>query len=88
MKHAEGVLCLPQEFVPKLGRKMTIGDAQSRDEMVFEGLNCTLGSVHMVLVRWNELPLYIVIAEVFSDGSGGFIIENIEFWLEPFSLQL
>ncbi len=66
---------------------MMIGGEQTRDEMVFGGLNCKLGDIDMVFVGWNKLPLDIVIADVFGDGSRGFIIKDIELWLETFAFK-
>ena len=67
---------------------MMIGGAQTRGEMVFEGLNCTLSGVDTVFVGWKELPFDIVIAEVFGDCSGGFIIKDIELWFETFAFKV
>ena len=83
-KHVEGVLCLREEFVPQLGREITICGAEPGNEVVFEGLDGSFCGIDTVLVGRYKLPFDVLFAEVLGDGMGSFIVEDIELWLETF----
>ena len=84
MKRVEGVLCLLEEFVPQLGWEVPVCGAEPGDKMILEGLDGTFGGVDSVFVGWNELPFDVLSAEVFGDGVGSFVVQDIELWLESF----
>ena len=67
-------MCLLEEFVPQLGREITICGAETGDEMVFESLDGSFGGIDTVFVGWNELPFDVLLAEVLGDGMGSFIV--------------
>ena len=83
-KHVEGVLCLWEEFVPQLGREISISGAEPGDEVVLEGLDGSLCGIDSVLVRGYKLPFDVLLAEVFGDGVGCFIVKDVEVWFETF----
>ena len=51
-------------MVPQLEWPLAVGGAEAADEVVFEGLDCTFGSVDAVIGGLDELPFAIVLAEV------------------------
>ena len=42
-------------MIPQLKWKISIGGAQTTDEVIFEGLDGTLGGIDLVIVGFNEL---------------------------------
>ena len=73
-----------EEFVPQLGWEVMVCGAEPRDKVILEGLDGTFCGVDAVFVGWNELPFDVVSVEVFCDGVGSFIVEDIKLRFESF----
>ena len=46
--------------------------------MFFEGDNGTFGGIDAMVVWWDQLNLPLVIFDVFLNGLGAFIIDDVE----------
>ncbi len=46
--------------------------------MFFEGANGTFGGIDIMVVRWNQLYLHLVLFDVFLNGLGAFVIHDVE----------
>ena len=73
-----------------MGWEVTVSGAKPRDKVILDGLDGTFCSVDTVFVGWNELfvgwnelPSDVLFTEVFGDGVGSFIVQDIELWFEP-----
>jgi hypothetical protein len=67
-----------------LGWEVTICGAEARDKVSLEGLDGTFRGIDAVFVGWNELPFDVFASEVFCDGLGSFIVEDIKLGFETF----
>ena len=56
--------------------------------MIFEGLDGSLGGIDTVFVGRNELPFDVMSVEVFCDGVGSFIVEDIKLRFESFWVEI
>ena len=65
-------------MVPQLERKVCVGDAQSTDEVVFEGLDGTFCGVDTMVVGFYKLEAALLLLQVLSDGFAGLIICDAE----------
>ncbi len=64
-----------------------MGGAETRNEMVFKGLDCSFGPVASVQACRGELVLNVLVGDEFLEKFGGFIVEAMETWLEAASLE-
>ena len=51
-------------LVPKLNGEVHVGGSESPNEMILEGLNCTLSGVDAVIAGFDELELAFLRDEV------------------------
>jgi len=70
-------------MVPKLEREVFIGCTQTTDEMVFERLYSSFGSVDSMVVGFNELDVSILFLHEILDGGGCLIVGDIECGFVP-----
>jgi hypothetical protein len=66
--------------IPQLKRKICVSGAQSADEVVFEGLDGTLGGIYSVIVGFNKLDGTITGCDKGLNGSCGLVIGDVEGW--------
>jgi hypothetical protein len=74
---------LREEFVPKVEGESGIGCAETGDEVIFESANSALGGVATVIAGGDELVVYLLAVHVGLKHGGGFVVESLEFGLEP-----
>ena len=67
-----------------MGWEITICGAEAREKVILEGLDGMFRSVDALFVGWNELSFGVFAAEVFCDGVGSFIVEDIKLGFETF----
>ena len=61
-----------------------IRGAQSTDEVIFERLNCSFGSVYAVIVWFNESPFTLFLVEVVFKGCDGVAVSDVYLGFESF----
>ncbi len=72
-----------EEFVPKVEVESRIGCAETGDEVIFESADSALGGVATVIAGGGELVFYLLAVHVGLKHGGSFVVEPLEFGLEP-----
>ncbi len=66
---------------------MLVSAAQARDEVVFEGTDCTFGCIPVMDMGQDQLEINILSRHKFLEGMGGFIVKVLEFGVESCSAK-
>ncbi len=61
---------------------MLVSAAQTHNEMIFEGLDCTFSRISVMDVWWDQLEINILSCHKVLEGTGGFIVKVLEFGAE------
>jgi len=69
-------------MVPEVEWKLLVSAAQARNEMIFEGPDCTFGRIPAMDVGQDQLEINILSHHKFLEGMGGFIVKALEFGAE------
>ena len=73
---------LGQDAIPQVKGELFVGGAKARDKMVFERLNGSFCRISAVDVGWDQLIVDSFLSNGSFEGSGCFVVELLESWLE------
>ena len=72
---------------PQLEGKVTVGDAEPTDEVIFECLDGAFSSVNSVVIGFDKLDQALALLQVLLDGGTGLIIRDVELWFVSFGRE-
>jgi len=67
---------------------MLVSAAQACNKVIFEGMDCTFGSILAMDMGRDQLEINILSCHKFLEGTGGFIVKALEFGVESCSAKV